>query len=66
VPVAPWDRTRSIAFKLKGHRFRLDIRRKLFTMMNGKHWIRLPREVVDVPSLETFKVRMDGAQSNLL
>ena len=26
-----------------------------------KHWNRLPRDVVDAPSLETFKVRLDGA-----
>jgi len=25
-----------------------------------KHWHRLPREMVDAPSLKTFKVRMDG------
>jgi len=31
-----------------------------------RHWHRLPREVVDVPSLETFKVRLDGALSNLI
>ena len=31
-----------------------------------KHWNRLPREVVDAPSLETFKVRLDGALSNLI
>jgi len=31
-----------------------------------KHWHRLLREVVDVPSLETFKVRLDGALSNLI
>jgi len=30
-----------------------------------KHWHRLPREVVDAPSLETFKVRLDGALRNL-
>ena len=27
---------------------------------------RLPREVVDAPSLETFKVTLDGALSNLI
>jgi len=26
-----------------------------------KHWNRLPGKVVDVPSLEMFKVRLDGA-----
>jgi len=31
-----------------------------------KHWNRLPRAVADVPSLETFKVRLDGALSHLI
>ena len=31
-----------------------------------RHWYRLPREVVDAPSLETFKVRLDGTLSNLI
>ena len=31
-----------------------------------KHWNRLPREVVDAPSLEVFKIRLDGALSNLI
>jgi len=31
-----------------------------------KHWNRLPREVVEAPSLETSKARLDGALSNLV
>ena len=31
-----------------------------------RHWNRLPREVVDAPSLEVFKARLDGALSNLV
>jgi len=31
-----------------------------------KHWHRLPREVVEAPSLETFKARLDRALSNLV
>jgi len=31
-----------------------------------RQWKRLPREVVDAPSLETLKVRLDGALSNLM
>ncbi|KFM07501.1 hypothetical protein AS27_14702, partial [Aptenodytes forsteri] len=53
-------------FKLKEGRFVLDIRKKFFTLRVVKHWNRLPREVVDAPSLETFKVRLDGALSNLI
>jgi len=31
-----------------------------------QHWNRLSREVVEAPSLETFKARLDGALRNLV
>ncbi|KFV52529.1 hypothetical protein N341_12888, partial [Tyto alba] len=53
-------------FKLQEGRFRLDIRKKFFTMRVVRHWNRLPREAVAAPSLEAFKARLDGALSNLV
>ncbi|KFO86858.1 hypothetical protein N320_00330, partial [Buceros rhinoceros silvestris] len=53
-------------FTLKEGRFRLDIRKKFFTVRVVRHWDRLPTEAVDAPSLEVFKARLDGALSNLV
>ncbi|KFQ02865.1 hypothetical protein N329_03271, partial [Haliaeetus albicilla] len=47
-------------------RFRLNIRKKFFTVRVVRHWNRLPREVVDAPSLDAFKARLDGALSSLV
>ena len=50
-------------FQTKRERFRLVIRKKSFTVRMVRNWHRLPREVVNSPSLETFKVRLDRALS---
>jgi len=53
------DRTREIGLKLQQGKFTLDISRNLFTGRVVKHWNRLSREVVELPSLHVFKNRLD-------
>ena len=43
--------------------FRLDIRRKFFTVT---HWNRLPKEAVDAPLLEAFKAKLDVVLGSLV
>jgi len=51
---------------LKEGRFRLDIRKNSFTLKVVRHWNKLPSDMVDALSLETFKVRLDQALGNLI
>lgn len=55
--------TRRGDFTLKGSRFRLDIRGKVFSVRMAKHWHGLPREVVAVPFLEVSLAGLDRAWS---
>jgi len=61
------DGTGNNGFKVREGGFRLDIKNNsFFTMRVVKHWNGLPRKVVEAPCLETFKIWLDGALSNLM
>jgi len=55
-----------LTFRLKEGKFRLDIRKKSSTVRVVRHWNRLDRDVVDAPSMETFKVRLGENMGNLI
>jgi len=65
-PVVPSDRTRDNGHKLKHRKFQLNSRKNFFTLRMTEPWTRLPRKVVQSPSLEIFKTCLDAVLCNLL
>ena len=59
------NRTRENNFEPEEERFRLDVRRKLFTQRAVRHWHSCPAKM-DAPSLESFKAGLDGALGSLI
>lgn len=57
---------RKNGFKLKEGQFLLNIVKKLLPYETVEPWDRLPKKVMDAPSLEIFTTRLRGSLSNMM
>jgi len=60
------DRTRGNGHKLKHWKFSTNVPKNFFIVRVLEHWNRLPRDVVDYPSLKILKTSLDAYLCSLL
>ena len=53
------DRTRGHNLKIKKKSFKLDLRKNFFSLRVVDQWNNLPADVINSPTLNTFKRRLD-------
>ncbi|KFQ53154.1 hypothetical protein N333_03012, partial [Nestor notabilis] len=52
--------------KLKQGKFRLDTRKKFFPVRVPRHWNRVPKEMVNAPSLAVFRAMLDRVLGDMV
>ena len=60
------ESSRGNGHQLKHRKFQLNMRKNFFPVRVTEHWNRLPREVVESPSLEIFRTHLDKVLCSLL
>jgi len=64
VPIS--SKFRGSGLKLCQGRFRLAIRKNFFAERVVRHWNRLPRAVLESPSVQGFRKRVEGALQDMV
>lgn len=64
--VVPRDKTRGSGYKLEHRKLCTNTRKNFFALRGTEHWIKLPRETEDSPSLEVFRTHLDVLLCHLL
>lgn len=64
--MVPGNRMRSKGRELKHKKFHFSMWKNCFTLRMAEHWIRLPRDIMESPSLETLKTHVDVFLCHLL
>ena len=59
-------RAKSSGLKYEHRKFRVNMQKNFFTVGMAEHWNRLPRQVVESPSMEIFKTCLDAYLCHLL
>ena len=60
------DKTRANSHKPEHSKFCTNMSKNFFTVRVTEHWNRLPRGIVESPSLEIFKTHLNTYHCNLL
>jgi len=64
--VVPSDTTRGNGHKMKRKKLHLNMRKNFFTLRVTEYLHRLPRDLMESPSLEIFKTCLKAVLCNLL
>ena len=64
--MVPSDRTRGNRQKWNHRKFHLNMRKNFLTLRLTEHWNRLPRGVMECPSLEIFRSCLEEVLCSLL